>query len=118
LLQFDTVIWLPMPCFKLTSFFTLLCINTSFCTNNYNGYYVLILYYYYCYYYYYYYTTTAAAAFAAATFLRPLYIKKPKYLDKNALYNHEEQLAVFSLNSCTRTCNSANSATRPTVENI
>jgi len=40
-----------------------------------------------------------------------------EYLDKNAFYNYKEQLIGFSLNCCTRTCNSANNA-RPIVENI
>jgi len=35
-------------------------------------------------------------------------LKLSEYLDKNAFYNYEEQLIGFSLNSCTRTCNSAN----------
>jgi len=40
-----------------------------------------------------------------------------EYLDKNAFYNYKEQLIGFSLNCCTRTCNSANNP-RPIVENI
>jgi len=44
-------------------------------------------------------------------------LKLSKYLDEKAFYNYEEQFIGFSLNSCTRTCNSANSP-RPTDENI
>ena len=44
-------------------------------------------------------------------------LKLSKYLDEKAFYNYEEQFIGFSLNSCTRTCNSANSP-RPIVENI
>jgi len=44
-------------------------------------------------------------------------LKLSEYLDKNALYNYEEQLIGFSLNCCTRKCNSANNQP-PIVENI